>query len=79
MLIENVIADQHPVSPYSFATFSAGTDKLEFHYNALSFKVPQEVLFKYKLEGYDRDWIDAGTRRVAYYTNLPRGIMSSWS
>jgi ligand-binding sensor domain-containing protein len=73
VLIENVIADQHPVSPDSFATFSAGTDKLEFHYNGLSFKVPQKVVFKYKLEGYDHAWIDAGTRRVAYYTNLLPG------
>lgn len=73
MLIENVIADQLPVSPDSFAIFPSGTDKLEFHYDALSFKVPQKVLFKYKLEGYDRNWVDAGTRRVAYYTNLPPG------
>jgi diguanylate cyclase (GGDEF)-like protein len=31
------------------------------------------VRFRYKLEGFDRDWVDAGTRRVAYYTNLPPG------
>ncbi len=73
VLIENVVADQRTVPADRFATFSAGTDKLEFHYNGLSFKVPQKVNFKYKLEGYDRDWVDAGTRRTAYYTNLPPG------
>jgi len=39
----------------------------------LSFLVPERVLFKYMLVGYDRDWVDAGTRRAAYYTNLPPG------
>jgi hypothetical protein len=46
---------------------------LEFHYTALSYLVTERVLFKYKLEGYDRDWVEAGTRRAAYYTNLPPG------
>ncbi len=73
VMIENVIADQRSTPVDAFATFSAGTNKLEFHYNALSYKVPQKVIFKYKLEGYDRDWVDAGTRRVAYYTNLSPG------
>lgn len=73
VLIEEVNADQRKVPMNRFAAFSAGTDKLEFHYTGLSFKVPLRVKFKYKLKGYDRDWVDAGTRRVAYYTNLPPG------
>jgi hypothetical protein len=35
--------------------------------------VPEKVRFKYQLEGYDRDWVDAGTRRFAHYANLPAG------
>ena len=46
---------------------------IEVHYTALSFVVPQQVQFKYKLEGFDREWVDAGIRRAAHYTNLPRG------
>jgi signal transduction histidine kinase/ligand-binding sensor domain-containing protein/DNA-binding response OmpR family regulator len=46
---------------------------LEFHYTALSFLVPKKVRFKYQLEGFDKVWIDAGARRVAYYTNIPPG------
>jgi signal transduction histidine kinase/ligand-binding sensor domain-containing protein/CheY-like chemotaxis protein len=46
---------------------------LELHYTALSFVAPREIAFRYKLEGFDRDWIDAGNRRTAYYTNLPPG------
>jgi signal transduction histidine kinase/ligand-binding sensor domain-containing protein/CheY-like chemotaxis protein len=46
---------------------------LEIHYTALSFRAPQRVRFRYRLEGFDTEWIDAGTRRVAFYTNLPPG------
>lgn len=50
-----------------------GQDQLEFHYTALSYAVPERVRFRYRLEGIDRDWIEAGTRRIAYYTNVPGG------
>lgn len=50
-----------------------GKGELEFHYAALSFIAPERVRFKYLLEGFDREWTDAGARRVAYYTNIPPG------
>ena len=71
VLIEQVVADQQTIPIDQFGSLSPGADKLEFHYTALSFLVPERVHFKYKLEGYDKEWIDAGTRRVAYYTSLP--------
>jgi PAS domain S-box-containing protein len=40
-------------------------------YTALSFVAPEKVRFRYKLEGYDNDWQEAGNRRQAFYTNLP--------
>ena len=46
---------------------------LEFHYTGLSFVVPARLTFRYTLEGFDKRWIDAGTRREAFYTNLPAG------
>jgi signal transduction histidine kinase/ligand-binding sensor domain-containing protein len=46
------------------------TRDLEIDYTALSLVAPEKVRFKYKLEGYDGDWQDAGNRRQAYYTNL---------
>jgi PAS domain S-box-containing protein len=46
---------------------------LEFNYTALSLAIPERVLFRYKLEGIDTDWQNAGTRRQAFYTNLPPG------
>jgi signal transduction histidine kinase len=48
--------------------------ELEFRFTALSFVVPERVKFKYKLEGYDQNWVEAGTRRSAFYTNLPKGL-----
>jgi PAS domain S-box-containing protein len=49
---------------------------LEFNYTALSLAIPDRVLFRYKLEGIDTDWQSAGTRRQAFYTNLPPGKYS---
>ena len=46
------------------------TRDLEIDYTALSLVAPEKVRFKYKLEGYDGDWQDAGNRRQAFYTNL---------
>jgi signal transduction histidine kinase len=47
-----------------------GRGEVEIHYTALSFRAPEKNRFKYKLEGVDRDWIEAEGRRVAYYNNL---------
>jgi signal transduction histidine kinase/ligand-binding sensor domain-containing protein len=44
---------------------------LEIDYTALSLVAPEKNLFRYKLEGFDRDWHDVGNRRQAFYTNLP--------
>ena len=46
---------------------------LDIDYTALSFVVPQKVRFRYKLEGRDTSWQEAGTRRQAFYTDLPPG------
>jgi hypothetical protein len=69
--IEDVIADRKTYSPRNGLHLPALTRDLEIDYTALSFVVPQKVKFRYKLEGYDRDWQDAGTRRQAFYSNLP--------
>jgi signal transduction histidine kinase len=46
---------------------------LEIDYTALSLVAPEKILFRYKLDGHDRDWQDVGTRRQAFYNNLPPG------
>ncbi|MET0753703.1 MAG: two-component regulator propeller domain-containing protein [Pyrinomonadaceae bacterium] len=49
------------------------TGNLEIHYTGLHFTKPEQVKFKYKLEGFDQDWIEVGARRTAYYTQIPPG------
>jgi signal transduction histidine kinase/ligand-binding sensor domain-containing protein len=48
----------------------ARINDVRIDYTALSLSIPQRVRFRYKLEGSDSDWQDAGTRREAFYTNL---------
>lgn len=50
-----------------------GEGKAEFQYTALSFVDASRIQFKYRLIGFDRDWVEAGSRRIASYTNLPPG------
>lgn len=44
-----------------------------FEFSALNYTLPSKNQFSYKLEGFDKDWIYNGTRRNAYYTNIPPG------
>jgi signal transduction histidine kinase len=44
---------------------------VQIDYTALSFVAPERMRFRYKLEPLDREWHDVGTRRQAFYTNLP--------
>jgi ligand-binding sensor domain-containing protein len=73
--IEKILVDDHP-RPLSLdqqLTVRPGANRLEFQYAGLSFVAPQKVRYRYQLEGFDHGWIDAGTRRAAFYTNLPPG------
>jgi ligand-binding sensor domain-containing protein/signal transduction histidine kinase len=50
-----------------------GHDRLEIHYTGLDFSAPNEVRFKYRLEGHETAWTEAGDTRVAFYNKLPPG------
>jgi diguanylate cyclase (GGDEF)-like protein len=50
-----------------------GARNLEIRYTAPSFSAPERVRFRYRLEGFDDQWVDAGTRRVAYFPAIPAG------
>jgi ligand-binding sensor domain-containing protein/signal transduction histidine kinase len=71
--IEQVLIDKQIIDLSRKVEIEPGKGELEFHYTGLSYLVPERVKFKYRLEGFDQDWIDAGTRRTAYYTNIPSG------
>lgn len=44
---------------------------VEIRYAGLSFVSPEKVTFRYKLDGFDKQWTEAGSRREAFFTNLP--------
>lgn len=81
LVMEQIMTDGETLWSYPNASrisgneiqISPGKEKFEFHYTALSFTVPERVRFRYLLEGFDREWVDAGTRRAAYYTHIPPG------
>ena len=73
VLIERVIIDNKSLDLRDQVQAPPGKGEIEFNYTGLSMLAPEKVHFKYQLEGYDQGWVDAGTRRVAYYTNLPPG------
>lgn len=74
VVIEDVLADKRRVAiqPPSI-TIPPGRGELEFRYTALSFTAPEKNQFKYKLEGIDPDWVEAGSRRSAFYNNVSPG------
>ncbi|WP_263358156.1 sensor histidine kinase [Acidicapsa ligni] len=76
VVIESLIADHVRVPRLASNDFAAGTRDIQIDYTALSFPNPAKVLFRYKLDGHDKDWQDAGTRRQAFYTNLGPGHYS---
>src|SRR3989440_815410 len=72
--IEEIKVRDRLLHPLGLVRLSPGHgDLLEVHYTANSLAAPEKVRFKYRLEGLDKDWVEAGNRRVAYYTNLRPG------
>ncbi len=62
---DTVVPGTQPISP--------GHSHFVFQYAGLSYAAPSSIRYRYILEGFDKQWTDAGTRRTAYYTNLPAG------
>lgn len=71
--LEEIAVDDQAVPLRRPLVVPPGHTRYAFYYAALSFIAPQKVQFRYRLEGLDKDWIDAGPRRQAYYTNLKPG------
>jgi ligand-binding sensor domain-containing protein/signal transduction histidine kinase len=73
VVIEKVLVDDRPRAMDHELTIQPGANRLEFQYAGLSFVAPQKVQYRYQLHGFDHGWIEAGSRRAAFYTNLPPG------
>ncbi len=73
IVIQDIFADRQRLDPSSPVTLAAGTKTLELRYAGINLSAPEKLHYQYRLEGFDREWIDAGTRRMASYTNLKPG------
>jgi signal transduction histidine kinase len=73
IVIEDPVVNGAATSPRQISELPGGQKNIAFTYADLSYALPDLIRFRYRLEGYDPDWIDAGTRREAFYTNLPPG------
>ncbi len=61
-------------SPFrDLVTLQPHQRRVEFRFTGLSFTAPAKVQFRYRMEGFDPDWVDGGTARSASYTRLPPG------
>ena len=75
VIIEEIRTSEHTYVLQSGGSISLSANQrdFEFHFTALSFVEPAKNNFRYRLKGYNDEWIDAGSRRRATYTNIPNG------
>ncbi len=71
--IEEVKIDGQQQPASGTLALRPGHSNLEINYTALSSTKPDQITFRYKLDGVDKDWQQVGLRRTAYYTHLPPG------
>ena len=71
--IEQALVDGRPAKLHQPNRFPPGSGALEFRYAAVTLLEPHKARHRYRLEGFDAAWVEAGTRRAAYYTNIPAG------
>lgn len=71
--IEQVSIDDQPAPLNASLKVPHGHSRIEIHYAGLSFLSPQKVQYRYKLQGFDQQWVNVGSQRTAFYTNLAPG------
>jgi len=71
--IEDLRADRKDYAIGRLVRFPARSRDIEIDYTALNFSAPQKLRFRYKLDGRDQSWQEAGTRRQVFYSDLPPG------
>jgi ligand-binding sensor domain-containing protein/two-component sensor histidine kinase len=71
--IEQMLVNGKQIDTDHIQELPPGSNNFEFQYTGLSFTAPEKIQFRYQLAGFDKDWIEAGSRRLAQYTNIPPG------
>ncbi len=79
VMFTKILVDDEPIKEDSSAAYkkavplSPENHSIAFNFAALDFSSTQQYHYYYKLEGYDKDWIDANQRNYVSYTNIPAG------
>jgi diguanylate cyclase (GGDEF)-like protein len=74
VVVESLQAEEHPpVVPAAVTSFPAGTRHVDVSYTAAELTRFDDVRFRYRLDGVDETWTNAGSRRLALYPNLGPG------
>jgi len=73
IFVEEFLVDGIQANLTSPLLVPANSKRLEFRFGALNYTNPEKIKYRCMLVGFDKDWIDFGTRRSAYYTNIPGG------
>jgi signal transduction histidine kinase len=76
VVLEEAWANQLMLAGDGQTSVPPGNNTFDFRFTALSFSAPEKLHFRYRLEPFDKDWVDAGTRRTAHYTNMAPGKYS---
>jgi signal transduction histidine kinase/ligand-binding sensor domain-containing protein len=71
--VESLTADGRELDRAADVRLASNTARIEVRYSAVDLTAASKLHFRYRLDGFDSDWVDAGTRRQAVYTNLPPG------
>jgi ligand-binding sensor domain-containing protein/signal transduction histidine kinase len=71
--VEQVVVDGQPSEFSNSIVIGPGSPNVEFRYAGLSLSAPSHIRYRYRLVGYEDDWVEPGARRVAYYSRVPPG------
>lgn len=73
MAIESVSVDGAQQPMHDRYQLPSEVERVAVAYSGLGFRAPDKMRYRYRLEGFDADWVNADTRTEAVYTNLPSG------
>lgn len=73
VVIESATVERSQIDITKGLLIDPGQKNIEINFTGISLIKSEQIKFKYKLEGHDPDWINAGTQRTAYYSYLPPG------
>lgn len=73
IVLQRISIEREEIDSRREASVDHSRGELEFHYAGLFLSAPERVRYRFRLEGFDQEWVEAGARRVAYYTNIPPG------